>query len=111
MSYFASSASTDVALWHDKQPSHLVQSVEEGIAAGFQATLDGAREVVVEAEYSLAKLAEELGIEHFAHNVSCDLTGCRLVLQPHGHLEIHRDWARHPTTFPVAFKDREIVEV
>ncbi len=107
MSYFASSASPDVAHWHDQKPTHLMWDM---IEEGFDTLLEGTRELFVTAEHSLGQLADELGIHSFSHQISCDLTGCRLVLQPHGHLEIHREWAKHTTSFPITFRDQEIVE-
>lgn len=109
MSYFASSASTDVALWHDEKPLHLMQSVEKQIETGFEIALEEAKEVLVTAEHSLGQLATELGIKHFGHQISCDLTGCRLVLQPHGQLEIHRKGSRYATSFPITFQDQEML--
>jgi hypothetical protein len=109
MSYFASSASPEVALWHDSKPAHLMQEVRENIKTGLGIALEEAQEVIVEAEYNLGQLADELGIKHFGHQISCDLTGCRLVLQPHGHLEIHREGAKHVTSFPVARKESELI--
>ncbi len=99
MSYFASSASPIEVHWHDEKPGHLMQVVSNE----FQRELKVAQEVIVTAERSLGELADELGIHHFGHQISCDLTGCRLVLQPHGHLEIHRENAKHVTSFPVQF--------
>jgi hypothetical protein len=98
MSYFASSASPEVAHWHEAKPIHLMES---HISEGFHDALNSAKEVIVNAEYKLAELASELGIEHFGHQISCDLTGCKLVLQPHGHLEIHRKGQKYATSFPV----------
>ena len=90
-SYFPSSADPEVANWHDSKPAHLMQEVRSDIENGIGIALEEAREVIVTAEHSLSSLATELGIAHFGHQISCDLTGCRLVLQPHGHLEIHRE--------------------
>ena len=109
MSYFASSASPEVAHWHDAKPSHLMSSIWESLGEWFETTLRWAEELIVWAERSLAELADELGIEHFAHNISCDITGCRLVLQPHGQLEIHREGSRHATSFPVVFKEKKTI--
>jgi len=111
MSYFASSASPEVALWHDSKPAHLMQEVRENIETGLGIALREAREVIVGAEYQLAQLADELGIKHFGHQISCDLTGCRLVLQPHGHLEIHREGAKHVTSFPVVLNQQAEISV
>lgn len=109
MSYFASSAAPDIAHWHAEKPIHLMQEMRDGIEAWIESAIQEAREVIVWAEYNLTQLADELGIKHFGHQISCDLTGCRLVLQPHGHLEIHREGARHMTSFPVAMTESEIV--
>ena len=100
MTSFASSASPELVHWHDQKPVHLMDSV---FSEGFHGAIEEAREIIVEAEYSLTKIAAELGIEHFAHNISCDLTGCRLVLQPQGQLEIHRTGQKYATSFPVQF--------
>lgn len=111
MSYFASSASPELAHWHESVPAHLIEEVKQDITTGAGEFIQEVREIYVQTEHSLAALADELGIHPFHHQISCNLTGCRLILQPHGQLEIHRSGSKHPTSFPVQFRDREIVEV
>ena len=36
MSYFASSASPEVAVWHGEKPSHLIQDIEKSVEEGIE---------------------------------------------------------------------------
>ena len=58
--------------------------------------------LVVGAEHTLESIAEHFGIYHFGHNLANkNLLGCKLLLHPHGILEIQRPGVTYSTSFPV----------
>ena len=101
MSYFASSASTDVVVWHDEQPTHLFEQARHQIYEATQEALHELRTLVVSTEHTMESICDELGIHPFHHNFFGSLAGTTLTLYSNGHLEIRREWQKHATTFPV----------
>lgn len=108
MSYFASSASPEVAHWHEEKPGHLMStSVVANVAQAANEALYSVerevRELFVTAEHSMEDICDTLGIHPFHHNFFGKLVGCTLRVNEYNHLEIHREGARHVTSFPVQF--------
>ena len=101
MSYFASSASPDIAHWHEEQPTHLMQSIESSIEHSLENVMEEARELCVTAEHTMESICEELGVHPFHHNFFGNLAGTTLALYSDGHLEIRREGQKHATSFPV----------
>jgi hypothetical protein len=102
MAYFASSASTDVAEWHEEKPLHLMsQNLSINITQAANDAIYAAREVVVTAEHTMESICEELGIHPFHHNFFGKLEGTTLALYTNGHLEIRREGQKNHTSFPV----------
>ncbi len=102
MSYFASSASPEVAVWHGEKPSHLIQDIEKSVEEGIETVVNEAHEIFVTAEHSMEDICTHLGIHSFHHNFFGNLVGCTLILHANGHLEIRRGKdQKNSTVFPV----------
>lgn len=109
MSYFASSASPELAHWHEELPTHLMSVDVIGNVA--QATNDAlyaieevVKEIAVTTEHKMEDICKELGIHPFHHNFFGNLVGTTLVLYKVGEdhrLEIRREGTKHSTSFPV----------
>lgn len=102
MSYFASSASPEVAVWHEKEPTHLMQDIEKSLEEGIETIINETREIFVTTEHKMEDICAHLGIHPFHHNFFGSLIGCTLILHTNGHLEIRRgENQKHTTVFPV----------
>ena len=106
MSYFASSASPELAHWHEEQPTHLMStSIVWNVAQAANEALYNVQEVVKEitvtAEHTMEDICTELGIHPFHHNFFGNLVGATLVRYSNGYLGIRRNEQKHETSFPV----------
>jgi hypothetical protein len=92
MSYFASSASTEVAHWHEEKPTHLMQSLRDDIMHTTRHALEELQTFIVAEEHQIADICTHFGIHDFSHNIANrNLAGATLTLYSNGHLEIHRE--------------------
>lgn len=104
MSYFASSASPELAHWHEEQPTHLmsIDTMRENIFDSTRHALEELQTFIVQEEHKIADICTHFGIHDFSHNLANkNLTGATVSLYSNGHLEIHRQGAKHATSFPV----------
>lgn len=106
MNQIASSASPNLVHWHDVQPEHLtLTSIMENVAQAANDALFEAKELFVTKEYETIQSIEKFfGIYPISHQIANkNLLGCKIVLLPHGQLEIYREWQKYATSFPVQF--------
>ena len=104
MSYFASSASPELAHWHEEQPTHLmsIESLRSDILDTTRHALEELRTFIVAEEHQIADICRHFGIHDFSHNIANkNLAGATITLYSNGHLEIRREGAKHATSFPV----------
>ena len=94
MSYFASSASPELAHWHEEQPSHLMSigSLRTEILDTTRQALAELQTFIVEEKHQITDICTHFGIHDFSHNLANkNLAGATLSLYSNGHLEIRRE--------------------